>query len=731
MESEIRESDAVLVARAKDGEREAFGALVRRYQKVVCAIAYSRIREAESAQDIAQDAFLAGLENLSKLRTGSRFGSWIRSTTHRLCSQWQRSEMYRRALKARLRRGPASGGGATPVEVLEGRETRALLKEAIGKLPERLREALVLYYFEDQSQAEAAKRLGISEDAVQKRVARAKLRLRESVAAEIERELPLAAPDSGFAKRTLAAIPVGSICGKLGLNVTRLGLQEALRELAQKAAGRAPRALSGGAEIMSKKVMVAATVATLIILAAGGTGYVVTRHVRGQLGEGARGVSGESPSEVVSTGGEEGIEGDGFEASKGGEWKSGSAETAEKLDAEWLMGEVGKWSPGWMDRIAPSFLEDPKNAFNLYVLAAAFLVPTSDPRFEQLEEFLHSKEEWWKDPAKVAMVEEYLAANAQALELLKAGIEEAEYYQSPPIVGAETTLPYLAKFRELARLLGWEAKVFQAEGDMESALDDSLAALKMGMSVRSETIIIENLVGVAIAAIGGGALGACFPEVRDADACAYVIERLGRIREEELGSSGVIRRDIELITRDLADPEAARQVAREFGDDAWLRLSELPEEELRQQMERLRGILMPLAEAAELPYAEFMAATERDIPYDAVLGGIPKSEWDSRRRLVQSMYRARAQVSGYQILAGLKLYQLQTVTFPGSLGELVPGYLPALPEDPFSGEAFKYVRTGEGATVYSVGPDMVDNLGEERVRMDGGITEGDYVFAIR
>ncbi len=728
MESEIPESDAVLVTRAKEGEREAFGALVRRYQKVVCAIAYSRIGEAESARDIAQDAFLAGLENLSKLRTSSKFGSWIRATTRRLCSQWVRSETYRRALKESLRRRPESSGAATPVAVLEAKETRALLREAIEKLPERLREALVLYYFEDQSQAEAAKRLGISEDAVQKRVARAKRRLREYVAAEIERELPRTGPDRDFVKRTLAAIPMGSICGRLGLNVTRLGIQELARELAQRAAEHVPRVLLGGTTLTTKKAMVAATVAALVILAAGGTGYVVSRHARGQSEQGARGVSGESPNQVVSRGAGEEIEEGGFGAAKAERWKGGFAAAGEKLDAEWLMREVEKWSPGWMERVATSFLEDPNNAFNLYLLAAASMVPTSDARFVRLEEFLSGKEEWWKDPAKVAMVEEYLAANAEALALLKAGIEEAEYYQSPPVIGVDAPLPYLAKFRALARLLGWKAKVLQAKGEMESALYDSLAALKMGIDVRSDTTIIDNLVGVAIGAIGGGALGDWLPEVRDPELCVRAIERLGQMRSEESGYSTFMRGDMELFTMSVT-----ADIAKTMLEDGepWLRLSELPVEELRRQMERLRTILMPLAEAADLPYPEFLAATDKEIPYDAMLGGVPKSWWDSYRRTVQVMHRGRAKVNGYQILAGLKLYQLQTGAFPGSLDELVPGYLSELPEDPFSGGAFKYVRTSEGATVYSVGPDMVDNLGQERVETGGEIPEGDYVFEIR
>ena len=93
------------------------------------------------------------------------------------------------------------------------------------------------------------------------------------------------------------------------------------------------------------------------------------------------------------------------------------------------------------------------------------------------------------------------------------------------------------------------------------------------------------------------------------------------------------------------------------------------------------------------------------------------------------MHRGEAKATGYEILAGLKMYQLQIGTFPGTLDELVPGYLSAMPKDPFSGDLFKYVRTSEGATIYSVGPDMKDDLAKKITT--GGMREGDIVFQIQ
>ena len=68
-----------LVRRAQNGDRDSYGRLVDLYGGLVFAIAYSRIVNYTISQDIAQDAFLLGFENLAKLRHPQRFGTWLRT----------------------------------------------------------------------------------------------------------------------------------------------------------------------------------------------------------------------------------------------------------------------------------------------------------------------------------------------------------------------------------------------------------------------------------------------------------------------------------------------------------------------------------------------------------------------------------------------------------------------------------------------------------------------------
>jgi len=65
-------SDAELLEASRRGEREAFGALIERYQGVVCAVSYSRTGDRALSEDVAQDTFLAAWRQLDQLREAGR-----------------------------------------------------------------------------------------------------------------------------------------------------------------------------------------------------------------------------------------------------------------------------------------------------------------------------------------------------------------------------------------------------------------------------------------------------------------------------------------------------------------------------------------------------------------------------------------------------------------------------------------------------------------------------------
>jgi len=70
-------SDAELLEASRRGERDAFGALIERYQGVVSAVSYSRTGDHALSEDVAQDTFIAAWHQLGQLREPGRLRAWL------------------------------------------------------------------------------------------------------------------------------------------------------------------------------------------------------------------------------------------------------------------------------------------------------------------------------------------------------------------------------------------------------------------------------------------------------------------------------------------------------------------------------------------------------------------------------------------------------------------------------------------------------------------------------
>lgn len=165
------ETDAVLVRRARGGDRDAFAALVERHRPLLLR-SCARMVGADRAADAAQDAVLTAMLSLGRLREPASFGPWLVGIGLNACRAILRE---RRAIVTEL---PNLEGGLSPLEVAESRNTSALVRAAIAELPRGQREAVALYYLAGLTQAEAAQHLGIPPGAVKTRLHKARARLR-------------------------------------------------------------------------------------------------------------------------------------------------------------------------------------------------------------------------------------------------------------------------------------------------------------------------------------------------------------------------------------------------------------------------------------------------------------------------------------------------------------------------------------------------------------------------
>lgn len=199
-----RESDTALVARARAGDREAFGRLVARHQAAVSAVTYSGIGDLGLSEDLAQETFLAAWRSLGELREPEKLRAWLCGIARNLA---------RNAFRRRTADEPLEGAaevrapGPTPLEHTIAREEASQLARALADIPETYREPLVLFYRDGQSVAGVAAALALSEDAVKQRLARGRQLLREEVTATVERTLARTVPGRAFTVAVIAALP--------------------------------------------------------------------------------------------------------------------------------------------------------------------------------------------------------------------------------------------------------------------------------------------------------------------------------------------------------------------------------------------------------------------------------------------------------------------------------------------------------------------------------------------
>lgn len=188
-------NDAKLIGKTLNGDVEAFGLLVRKYQSPTYAVAFRRIGRWDIAEEITQDAFVTAYQKLSQLKDRNRFGAWLRSITFRLCGMWLRSKIRNSSTHPL----PAHLSGANPVG--KTREATLGVDSLIKRLPQRLKAAAVLCFEDELSPSAAAGVLGIRPGTLRKRLHDARAQLQRKVVEKAEQELRMHLLPKNFAEK--------------------------------------------------------------------------------------------------------------------------------------------------------------------------------------------------------------------------------------------------------------------------------------------------------------------------------------------------------------------------------------------------------------------------------------------------------------------------------------------------------------------------------------------------
>ena len=178
------EDDVQLINKILAGDDEAFTALVRKHQKSVHALAWRKIGDFHSAEDITQEVFLRVYKHLPKLKDPRQFSGWLYVITNRLCNTWLRKN---KSLMESLEDVPMAEIEKTFYEHYVSAEQEQdaqahrseLVKKLLEKLPESERTVITLYYLGEMTAKEIGKFLGVSVNTVTSRLQRARERLKQ------------------------------------------------------------------------------------------------------------------------------------------------------------------------------------------------------------------------------------------------------------------------------------------------------------------------------------------------------------------------------------------------------------------------------------------------------------------------------------------------------------------------------------------------------------------------
>lgn len=181
LENETEFTTAELVRAAQDGDREAFGVLVERYQGAVFHTALKRLRDHGEAQELTQEVFVQALRKVAQLRTPECFGGWLRSIANRLAI----NRAVRRKAVQSLENDALEANFVerrTPLVEALATERARRVRSGLKRLKSLDRSTLVAFYVEGRSLAEMSARFESPIGTIKRRLHTARKRL----AAELE-----------------------------------------------------------------------------------------------------------------------------------------------------------------------------------------------------------------------------------------------------------------------------------------------------------------------------------------------------------------------------------------------------------------------------------------------------------------------------------------------------------------------------------------------------------------
>lgn len=171
-------TDQFLIDKVLDGDNNAFGELVDRYQNFVFTIAIRILKNTEEAEEVAQDSFIKAYDSLSSFRGDSKFSTWLyRIVYHKSLDRLKMNKRHRTYEIIEEITDDSLDHIENGLEFMLSKERTGIIKKCIDQLPEEDAAIISLFYFEEQSVKEIAMVTDLTEDNIKIKLYRSRKKL--------------------------------------------------------------------------------------------------------------------------------------------------------------------------------------------------------------------------------------------------------------------------------------------------------------------------------------------------------------------------------------------------------------------------------------------------------------------------------------------------------------------------------------------------------------------------
>ncbi|TWU26881.1 ECF RNA polymerase sigma factor SigW [Novipirellula galeiformis] len=176
---------AQLVLAVQSGDQDAFGELFERYRVGIVALAMRRVRNADEAEELAQDVFIQAMQKIDQLRVPEAFGGWLRQIVHRMAINRMTRNRTAIACDPETLEATCFAVG-TPDSFAEDREQAAVVRSSIDRLGDLDRQTLSAFYLHSKSLLEMSNEFDAPVGTIKRRLHVARKRLQKEMETDAE-----------------------------------------------------------------------------------------------------------------------------------------------------------------------------------------------------------------------------------------------------------------------------------------------------------------------------------------------------------------------------------------------------------------------------------------------------------------------------------------------------------------------------------------------------------------